>query len=165
MMWDCCLLLNEVMALCGGPGINKFTNTNRNEGEGPHINFVAWVRERTIQTERSPLVGEVSANFTKQRLILKAEVGGGKVSYLEFRTMDKVHNPSNPDRIPCFPKVRFLHWIMSFQVLFWRPGGWLYIFVSCHYMWDYVWTDVTVVVVTTDVVLLNYWWYVVMTEI
>jgi hypothetical protein len=26
-------------------------------------NFVALVRERTISTERSPLVGEVSANF------------------------------------------------------------------------------------------------------
>jgi hypothetical protein len=26
-------------------------------------NSVAWVRERTIQTERPPLVGEVSANF------------------------------------------------------------------------------------------------------
>jgi hypothetical protein len=24
---------------------------------------VAWVRERTIQTEQPPLVGEVSANF------------------------------------------------------------------------------------------------------
>jgi hypothetical protein len=27
------------------------------------LNFVALVRERTIPTERPPLVGEVSANF------------------------------------------------------------------------------------------------------
>jgi hypothetical protein len=26
-------------------------------------NLVAWVRERTIPTERPPLVGEASANF------------------------------------------------------------------------------------------------------
>jgi hypothetical protein len=26
-------------------------------------NSVAWVRERTIRTERPPIVGEVSANF------------------------------------------------------------------------------------------------------
>jgi hypothetical protein len=29
----------------------------------PKLNSVAWVRERAITTERSPLVGEVSANF------------------------------------------------------------------------------------------------------
>jgi hypothetical protein len=27
------------------------------------LNFVAWVRERTIPAERPPLVSEVSANF------------------------------------------------------------------------------------------------------
>jgi hypothetical protein len=27
------------------------------------LNSVAWVRERTRPTERTPLVGEVSANF------------------------------------------------------------------------------------------------------
>jgi hypothetical protein len=27
------------------------------------LNSVAWVRERTIQTERPPLVDDVSANF------------------------------------------------------------------------------------------------------
>jgi hypothetical protein len=31
-------------------------------------NSVAWVRERTIPTERQPLVGEVSANFCGQRV-------------------------------------------------------------------------------------------------
>jgi hypothetical protein len=30
----------------------------------PKLNSVAWVRERTIPTERLPLVGEVSANFS-----------------------------------------------------------------------------------------------------
>jgi hypothetical protein len=29
------------------------------------LNAVAWVRERTILTERPPLVGEVSANFCR----------------------------------------------------------------------------------------------------
>jgi hypothetical protein len=31
------------------------------------INSVVWVRERTIQTERPPLVGKVSANFLADR--------------------------------------------------------------------------------------------------
>jgi hypothetical protein len=29
----------------------------------PKTNSVAWVRERTVQTDRPPLVGELSANF------------------------------------------------------------------------------------------------------
>jgi hypothetical protein len=33
-----------------------------------HLNFVALVRERTIPTERPPLVGEVSANFCGLRM-------------------------------------------------------------------------------------------------
>jgi hypothetical protein len=32
------------------------------------LNFVAWVRERTIPTERPPLVGEVSYNFCGWRV-------------------------------------------------------------------------------------------------
>jgi hypothetical protein len=32
-----------------------------------HTNSVALVRERTIPTERPPLVGEVSANFCEYR--------------------------------------------------------------------------------------------------
>jgi hypothetical protein len=31
-------------------------------------NFVAIVRERTIPTERKPLVGEVSANFCREKM-------------------------------------------------------------------------------------------------
>jgi hypothetical protein len=33
------------------------------EGGTKKLNSVAWVRERTVPTERPPLVGEVSANF------------------------------------------------------------------------------------------------------
>jgi hypothetical protein len=33
------------------------------DSEPQNVNSVAWIRERTIPTERRPLVGEVSANF------------------------------------------------------------------------------------------------------
>jgi hypothetical protein len=33
------------------------------KGHGVFINTMVWVRERTIPTERPPLVGEVIANF------------------------------------------------------------------------------------------------------
>jgi hypothetical protein len=38
-------------------------------------NSVAWVRERTIPTERTPLVGEVSVNFCGQRVPHGKRVG------------------------------------------------------------------------------------------
>jgi hypothetical protein len=34
-----------------------------NDNELRKLNFVAWVRDRTVQTKWLPLVGEVSANF------------------------------------------------------------------------------------------------------
>jgi hypothetical protein len=41
--------------------IGPYTNTSVRASDS--INSVALVREQTISTERSPLVGEVSANF------------------------------------------------------------------------------------------------------
>jgi hypothetical protein len=41
------------------PRVDSVSNRNLKEG---NRNSVAWVRERTIPTERPPLVGEVIAN-------------------------------------------------------------------------------------------------------
>jgi hypothetical protein len=43
--------------------INDNNNNNNKINNNIIKNLVALVRERTIRTERPPLVGEVSANF------------------------------------------------------------------------------------------------------
>jgi hypothetical protein len=45
------------------PSDNNNNNNNNNKNNNNNNNSVALVRERTILTERPPLVGEVSANF------------------------------------------------------------------------------------------------------
>jgi hypothetical protein len=56
------IIVDEVTeGKCCGP--NKMTMSNRYE-ENKKLNSVALVRKRTIPTERPPLVGEVSANFS-----------------------------------------------------------------------------------------------------
>jgi hypothetical protein len=44
------------------------------------LNSVAWVRERTIPTERPPVVGDVSANFCRQR-VPRGQCGGSLRPY------------------------------------------------------------------------------------
>jgi hypothetical protein len=43
-------------------------HNNKNKNNNSNENSVVWVRERTIQTERPPLVGEVIANFCGWRM-------------------------------------------------------------------------------------------------
>jgi hypothetical protein len=47
--------------------VTEFNNIRQGE-EGTKLNSVAWVRERTIPTERQPLVSEVSATLWGQKV-------------------------------------------------------------------------------------------------
>jgi hypothetical protein len=51
-------------------------------------NSVARVRERTIPTERPPLVSEVSANFCGQRVVSTTNPYGRNLDFL-----DQMQNP------------------------------------------------------------------------
>jgi hypothetical protein len=67
-------ILSSVLSLCSPPNaVNRISRPHEANGELSYsaspfqnkqtTNSVALVRERTIPTERPPLVGEVSANF------------------------------------------------------------------------------------------------------
>jgi hypothetical protein len=51
-----------IYGLCSSSGILKDTKVHKK------TNSVALVRKRTIPTERPPLVGEINANFSGQRV-------------------------------------------------------------------------------------------------
>jgi hypothetical protein len=51
------------------PDIRNRLNVNNLEDDIKKLNSVSLVRERTIPTERPPLVGEVSANFYGQSVL------------------------------------------------------------------------------------------------
>jgi hypothetical protein len=52
-------LISDVLS-----GLEVETNQTPNNNKTNKINSVVLVRKRTIPTERPPLVGEVSANFS-----------------------------------------------------------------------------------------------------
>jgi hypothetical protein len=56
---------------------------NNNNNNNNNNNSVALVRERTIPTERPPLVGEVSANFCGQR-VSRGQRGGSLTAVISI---------------------------------------------------------------------------------
>jgi hypothetical protein len=52
-------ILPELLSFYGEMNVNYTTTTTTTK----KLNSMVWVRERTIPTERPPLVGEVIANF------------------------------------------------------------------------------------------------------
>jgi hypothetical protein len=72
---------------------------------------VVWVRERTIPTERPPLVGEVSANFCAWR-VPRGQRDGSLRPYSHI---------SRPEPLFCLPSsssVEIIHFIQKYLIVF-----------------------------------------------
>jgi hypothetical protein len=75
------------------------------------LNSVVWVHERTIPTERPPLVGEVSANFCRQR-VPHCQRDGPLRPYSRLSRLEPLLF------LPSSSSVKIIHFIQKYLIVF-----------------------------------------------